>query len=238
MNKVLKSSIFFVGLIVVLICYALSYVSSDLVLSDKVYGKYLDQQYQLKYYEYKQLDLDLSDFEDELAQFDSTNVSEYDWESFYIDSIFILAPMFILLLGYSCTFLITILFHKNLQHIKFGAIIKCTLLAYPVFYLIELLSAFYFLPYNIEYRYEEIVEFQNFFYVKNLFEENGIFSWLRKILAETNYFYFVFPLVVALLLKVMYPNLKKIEIIGNAYLAYTIIFLFYNTVFWYLFDLT
>ena len=63
MKKALDSNIFLIAFLVMVICYFITYISNDVVLSDKVYQRYLDEKYEEKYNEYKDLDVDLSEFD-------------------------------------------------------------------------------------------------------------------------------------------------------------------------------
>ncbi len=74
MKKLLESNIFLIALAIVIICYLITFISNDVVLNDKVYQRYLDEKYEEKYNEYKDLDIDLSEFEDELNQFEQTRL--------------------------------------------------------------------------------------------------------------------------------------------------------------------
>ena len=64
MKKILSSNIFLIAFLVITISYLITLISNEVVLNDKVYKKYLDEKYETKYDEYKDLDIDLSEFED------------------------------------------------------------------------------------------------------------------------------------------------------------------------------
>ena len=239
MRKFLGSSLLLIGLLVIIVCYTVSFVSNDVVLSDKVYQKYLDEKYETKYNEYKDLDVDLSEFEDELKQFEqSADVdSGYGWDELYIDSIFIFVPLVLVTLGFSATFLILILFHKRLHILKYVNILKASLIAFLVFYLPEIISAIYFLIFKKSYELKDIHSFESYFRFSKFFDKSNTPKWLWHIVSETGFVHLLFPLISGLLLGVIYKDFKKDTLIAYSYLAYLIVFVFYNTVFWYLFDL-
>ncbi len=115
MENLLKSKFYLIGISVILLCYLISFISHDVVMNDKVYQKHLDDKYEAKYNEYKDLDIDLSEFENELKKFEqsTTENNNYDWGDFYVDSIFIVIPLLLVSLGFSATFLIIILFNNS-----------------------------------------------------------------------------------------------------------------------------
>ena len=43
MKRLLESNLFLIAFAVIIICYLVSFISNDVVLSDKVYQKYLDE---------------------------------------------------------------------------------------------------------------------------------------------------------------------------------------------------
>lgn len=239
MKKILSSNVLLITLLVFIVCFLISYISTDVVLSDQVYNKYLDEKYEAKYNEFKDLDIDLSEFEEELSQFESNEDDDtsYGWDYFYIDSIAISVPLLLVVLGFSATFLLLILFHKRLNTINFLHITKTSLIAFLVFYIPEIISAIYFLIFKKDYEMVDIRNFDQYFKFSNFFEKESTPQWLWDIVSETGFIYILFPLVVGLLLSLLYGNLKKITLISYSYLAYAIVFIFYNTVFWYLFDL-
>lgn len=213
-------------------------ISNDLVLNDRVYYKYLDEKYESKYNEYKDLDIDLSEFEDELVRFEkNTQDSSYDWELFFVDVMLITIPFILVLLGFSITFLILNLFHKKLYIIKYRDLLKVSIISYLVFYITDILSAIYFLIFKKNYEFNDISIFEGYFKFSIFFDKENTQKWLWNIVDETGILYLFFPLIVGVLLNMMYKNLKKRTLIGYSYIAYFIIFVFYNTVFWYLFDL-
>ena len=172
MKKLLESNAFILALMVIIICYLLSFISTDLVLSDRVYEKYLNEEYETKYNEYKDLDIDLSEFEYELEQFErSPGEFTYDWGSFYIDTLFVLVPLTLVVLGFSCTLLILILFHKKLHIMKFVALFKVSLLSFLIFYIPEIVSAIYFLIFKRDYELKDIHDFESYFKLSKLFKK-------------------------------------------------------------------
>ncbi len=238
MKKLLESNIFLIALAIVIICYLITFISNDVVLSDKVYQRYLDEKYEEKYNEYKDLDIDLSEFEDELNQFEQTaDESSYDWEAFYIDSLLVLVPLLLVTISFSATFLILVLFHKRLNILKYLDILKVSLVAFIIFYLPEVTSAIYFLLFNKNYEFEDIQNFESYFNLSKFFDKDNTPRWLWDIVTEIGFVYLLFPLISGLLLSVIYSKFRKGTLIGYSYLAYFIIFVFYNTIFWYLFDL-
>ena len=72
MKNFLESNLFLIALLVVSLSYLISFISTDVVMSDKVYQKFLDEKYETKYNEYKELDVDLSEFE-ELKEWSDTD---------------------------------------------------------------------------------------------------------------------------------------------------------------------
>lgn len=238
MKKFLQSNIFLIAILVLLFSYIISFISFDVVLNDKVYQTYLDTQYETKYDEYKGLDLDLSEFEEELKQFEQPEQkNSYNLESFYIDSLFILIPLCLVTLGFSATFLVVILFHKSLNVLKYLDILKTSLIAYLLFYVTEIISSMYFLIFKRDYILEDISAFEKYFSLRILFNKDSTPSWLWDIITEMEFIYFAYPLSVGLLLGLIYKQLKTWSLIGYSYLAYLLVLVFYNTVFWYLFDL-
>ncbi len=237
-EKILDSNVFLIALLIIIFSYLISFIATDVVMSDKIYQKHLDEKYETKYNEYKELDIDLSEFEEELKQFEApAGDSSYGWDTFYVDSMFVLIPMLLVVLGFSATFLVIILFHKKLHIIKFSTIIKAALLGYIVFEIPKICSAIYFLTFKQHYELKDIKQFESYFSLSKLFTKENTSSWLWGVVSETGFLYFLFPLFIALLLDLKYTNLKKNTLIGYSYLTYFIIFTFYNTLFWYLFDL-
>lgn len=239
MRKILDSNVFLIALLVLVFYFIISFISTDIVLSDEIYLKYLDEEYDTKYNEYKDLDIDLTEFEDELKQFeyDVEETTTYGWDYLYIDTIAIIVPLLLVVLSFSATFLILILFHKKLHVIKFASIAKASLISYIVFYLPEIISAIHFLIFKETYEMKDIQGFASYFKFSKLFNKESTPQWLWDLVSETGFVYFIFPIIVAILLGVMYKNFKTSILIGYSYLAYSIVFLLYNTVFWYLFDL-
>ena len=238
MKKILSSNIFLIAFLVITISYLITLISNEVVLNDKVYKKYLDEKYETKYDEYKDLDIDLSEFEDELARFEQNpQDSSYDWELFYVDAMLVIVPFILVVIGFSITFLILILFHKRLHVVKYLDLLKASLISYLVFYIPDILSAINFLIYKKSYEFNDIGIFENYFKFSVFFNKENIQKWLWDIVNETGIVYLFFPLIVGFFLSLMYNNFKKSTLIGYSYLAYLIVFIFYNTVFWYLFDL-
>jgi len=238
MKKILDSHVLLIALLVIAFCYLVSFIATDVVISDKVYQQFLDEKHEVKYNEYKDLDVDLSEFEDELKQFEtSAEESSYDWGSFYIDSLFIMVPLLLVVLGFSGVFLVLILFHKKLNSIKYTTLIKVSLLSYVLFYIPEIISSIYFLGFNKDYQMKEIGNFESCFFVGKLFDKSTTPTWLWEIVSETGFLYLLFPLCVGVLLSALYKNFKGLLLIGYSYLSYFLVLVFYNTVFWYLFDL-
>jgi len=238
MKKILDSHVLLIALLVIVFCYLVSFIATDVLISDKVYQQFLNQKYEVKYNEYKDLDVDLSEFEDELKQFEtSAEESSYGWDTFYIDFLFIMVPLLLVVLGFSGVFLVLILFHKKLNRIKYTALIKMSLLSYILFYIPEIISSIYFLGFNKDYQMKEIGNFESYFFVGKLFDKKNVPSWFWEMVSETGFLYLLFPLCAALMLYVLYKNFKLPLLIGYSYASYFIVFVFYNTVFWYLFDL-
>jgi hypothetical protein len=238
MTKFLETNVFLIALLIVVFSYLISFISTDVIVNDKIYQKYLDDKYETKYNEYKTLDVDLSEFEEELKQFETPAVdSSYGWDSFYIDSLFVLVPLLLLVLGFSSTFLVLILFHKKLHKITFVDLLKASLLSYVVFEIPIICSAIYFSLLKKVYEFKDIINFESYFKVNKVFDKEQTSSWLWSIVSETGFVYILFPLLVALIMHSKYKNFKIKLLIGYSYFTYFILFIFYHTVFWYLYDL-
>ncbi|MCV6628674.1 MAG: hypothetical protein OIF50_02320 [Flavobacteriaceae bacterium] len=239
MRNLLNSNIFLIAFAVVLICFLISFISNDVVLNDKVYHQFLNEKYEHKYNEYKDLDIELLEFEKELKQFeqDSEDINQYSWDAFYVDSIFVLVPLIIFVLSYSATFLIMVLFHKDLYSIKFIQILKTSILSFLVFYIPEIVSSVYFLVFDKNYNLNDLNYFESHFRLNVFFKDNDIPKYLFEVLSQTGFEYFLFPLCSGLMLSILYKNLKCSLIIGYSFFAYFILYIFYNTIIWYLFDL-
>ena len=238
MKKFLASNVLLIGVLMIVIGYLMTYLTFDIVFNDKIYQRHLSEIYDKKYSEYKDLDIDLSEFQDELNQFEeSTAETVYDLESFYIDSLFVLIPLLGLSLGFSGVFLVLILFHKKLHKVRYPDILKTSLFSYSIFYLPDVVSAIYFLIFKREYELKDIKNFDNYFFISEFFSEASTPNWLWEILSETGFHYFLFPLLVAMLLKSIYKQFNLELLTAYSYLTYLVVFIFYNTIFWYLFDL-
>jgi hypothetical protein len=238
MKIFLESNLFLIALLIVSFSYLISFISTDVVMSDKVYQKFLDEKYETKYNEYKELDVDLSEFEEELKQFETTaEDSSYGWDTFYIDTLYVFVPLLLVVLGFSSVFLVLILFHRKLHNIKFTHILKASLLSYLTFEIPRICSAIYFLVFKQEYELKDIHNFESYFKLSKFFDKEQTSTWLWEIVSETGFIYFIFPLLVALLLNYNYKNLKIKALIKYSYITYFIVFTFYNTIFWYLYDL-
>ncbi|WP_298951977.1 hypothetical protein [uncultured Nonlabens sp.] len=238
MTRFLKSHVLLIALMVAILCFILSYLSTDVVLNDQVYQEFLDEKYEAKYDEYQDLDIDLSEFEEELAAFEQdVEETSYGWDELYVDALFIFIPLLLVVVGYSCTYLVLILFHERLNIIKYASLLKVTLTSFLVFYIPELLATIYFVIFKSDYKMEDIRHFDNYFQMSSWFEKENVPAWLWNIVAETSWVYILFPLLVGLLLRLLYKQFTALQLIGYSYLAYLIVFIFYNTIFWYLFDL-
>ncbi len=237
MRRFLASNVFLIGVLMIVIGYLMTYLTFDIVINDKVYQHYLSEN-DKKYNEYKDLYIDLSEFQDELDQFeDSTVKSAYDLETFYYDSLFVLIPLLGVSLGFSGVFLVFILYHKKLHKIRFPDILKTSLFSFIIFHLPDVVSAIYFLVFKREYGLNDIDKLEDHFYVNKLFSETNTPGWLWEILSETGFHYVLFPIFVAVLLKIMYKQFSLKLLTAYSYLTYLIVFIFYNTIFWNLFDL-
>lgn len=238
MIKILKSNLLLIAISVTIICYFISFLSNDIVLTDKIYQKFLDEKYEEKYNEFKDLDVDLADFEDELRKFEQTTENKsYGWDEFYVDSVFVVIPLLLVTLGFSTTFLLLILFNKRLHIINYPDILRVTLISYVIFYFPEIISAIYFLIFKKDYELKDIHNLESYFGLNKFFDKDITPSWIWDIVSQTGIVYLVFPLIVGLLLSIIYKDLKRPILIGYSYLSYLLVFVFYNTVFWYLFDL-
>lgn len=239
MKRLLDSNTFLIILLVITICYIISFISTDIVVSDKIYTKHLNDKFEAKYNDFKNLDIDLADFEDELKEFEQ-NIEEtnsYGWDYLYIDLVSILTPMFFVIFGFSGTFLVMLLFHKKFHVITFNHLLKASFISYLVFYATEIISAIYFLIFSKNYDLYDVQSFSKMFSFRLFFIEEETSTWLWKIVSQTEFAFFIFPLFVGLSLKVLYSKFKVYNLLAYSYLSYLSVFVFYNTVFWYLFDL-
>ena len=239
MKKIFESNLFLIALSVIIFSYLVSFISTDVVVSDTIYQEYLDDKYENKYNEYKELDIDLSAFEEELKQFETPAENfSYGWDTFYIDTLYVFVPLLLVVLGFSSVFLVLILFHKKLYSIKFTTIIKASLLSYIIFETPRICSAIYFLIFKEAYELKDIHNFESYFKLSKLFDKKQTPTWLWEIVSETGFIYFLFPLLVAFLLSYNYKNFKLILLIKYSFITYFIVFTFYNTIFWLVYDLT
>ncbi|MCF6182004.1 hypothetical protein [Lutibacter sp.] len=201
MSKILNSNTWLLLLLVVIMGYTLNFISLDVVMNDNVYQKYLNKKYEKKYNEYKDLDVDLSEFKDELAAFDQQSAdvdTSYDWDYFYIDTLVVLVPLLVVAFGYSCLLLLFFLFHKTLNIVKYLDILKVTILSYILFYIPKMLSNIYFLIFKTDYTFENVRKFNRYFDTTTYFKKEFYPPWLWTAISDFDLIYIFFPALVAL----------------------------------------
>lgn len=237
MKKILESKALLLILLIILLGYIIDFVSLDVVINDSVWQQHLNEKYEKKYNDYKEFDLDLSDFEDELKEFEQQSVEDnsYDWGSFYIDTLAIVVPFLVILFGFSCMLLLLFLFHKTLNKIKYLAILKATTLAYFIFYIPDIISNFYFLIFNRNYKIEDIQKFNSHFSTASFFEKESLPDWLWTVISDFQLIYIFFPALVALLIKIVYKEFSIGLLLIYCYITYIIAFILYEIIMWYLF---
>lgn len=238
MNKILKSNALLLFVMVVLLGYTLNFISLDVVMNDTVWQQHLNKKYDKKYNEYKDMDVDLSEFKDELAAFDqqSANIdTSYSWDYFYVDTLTVLVPLLVVVLGYSCLLLLLFLFHKTLNTVKYQAILKVTILSYVIFYIPETLSNIYFLIFKTDYTVESFRKFYRHFHTSSLFNKEQLPSWIWGVISDFDLIYIFFPALVALGLKLLYKQFSIGLLLSYCYLTYIIAFIFNEIIMWYIF---
>lgn len=236
-KRILSSNWLILACIIVLLCFAINFIATDIVMNDKIYNNYLNEKYESKYNEYKDLDIDLEEFEDELNLFEPDEDEGYGLDTFSVDLLFVLIPMSGMVIGFSSILLVFFLFDRSLSKIKFAQIAKSSLLSYLLFFVPFIISSIFFLTFKSEYNLNDIHEFENKFRFSNFFAKENTSKWLWDILSDTEIVYVIFPLSVAYLICLLNNNLSFLKIVVYSYLAYLLCFTFYHTLFWYLFEL-
>lgn len=237
MKNILESKVILLLLVVILLGYIIDFVALDVVINDTIWQQHLNEKYDKKYNEYKEFDLDLSEFEDELKEFEQQSVEDtsYGWDYFYVDTLAIVVPLFVVIFGFSCIVLILFLFHKTLTTIKYIIILKATTVAYALFYIPDIISNIYFLVFKRDYKMEDIQNFSGYFKTSSLFEKEHFAPWLWAIITDFQLIYILFPALVALGIKIMYKQFSMGLLLAYCYLAYLIAFVFYEIIMWYIF---
>ncbi len=237
MKRVLESKTILLLLVVILLGYIIDFVALDVVINDTVWQQHLNEKYEKKYDEFKEFDLDLSEFEDELKEFEQQSIEDnsYDWGSFYVDTLAIVVPLLVVIIGFSCIVLILFLFHKTLTTIKYVIILKATTIGYVLFYIPDIVSNIYFLVFKRNYKMKDIQNFSSYFNTSSLFEKEQFSPWLWTAITDFQLIYILFPALVALGIKIMYKQFSMGLLLGYCYIAYLIAFIFYEIIMWYIF---
>jgi len=237
MKRILESKVILLLLVVILLGYIINFINLDVVINDTVWQQHLNEKYDKKYNEYKEFDLDLSEFEDELKEFEEQSVEDtsYGWDYFYVDTLAIVVPLLIVVFGFSCIVLILFLFHKTFTTIKYIIILKATTIAYVLFYIPDIVSNIYFLVFKRDYKMEDIQNFGSVFNTTSFFEKEQFPLWLWTAITDFQLIYILFPVLVALGIKIMYKQFSMGLLLGYCYIAYLIAFVFYEIIMWYIF---
>lgn len=237
MRKLIESKWWLLLIVLVLTGYFLNFLDLDVVKNDNVWQEYLNEKYEKKYNEFKDLDLDLSEFEEELKEFEPSENQDnsYGWDYFYIDSLNVLVPILVVIFGYSCLLLIFFLFHSNYNIISYKYILKASTIAYFIFYIPEIISNIYFIVFKRNYKIEDVKQFSSAFYTSTYFNKDKLPSWLWAVITDFQFIYIVFPFLVAVCLKFRYKDFSLSLLAGYCYAAYLIAFIFYEILLWYLF---
>ena len=238
MKKILKSNVWLLLIVVTLLGYMLNFVALDVVKNDTLWQQHLNEKYETKYNEYKEFDIDLFEFEEELKEFEQQSADEdtsYGWDYFYVDTLFVFVPLLVISFGYSCTLLILFLFHKTLNLIKYLFILKATLVAYLLFYIPELSSNTYFLVFREDYTIENINSFNKIFKFSTYFSKERYPPWLWTVISDFQWIYILFPALVTLGVKLIYKQFSISLLALYSYIAYFISFVFYEIIMWYIY---
>ncbi len=238
MGKILKSNSLLLFLFVLLLGYFIYFISIDVVANETLYNEYLTEKFEKKYKEYKDVDIELEEFKDELEEFEQKTINEswgYSWDDFYIDSIHVLLPLIVVVLGFTCILLTLFLFHKLLNQITFLSILNSTVLAYMVFYVPDIIASIYFLIFNRDYKFQDIGKFENNFRLSQFFDKEVLPSWLYTAISDFQLIYILYPLLVAFFIKFLYKSYSFRLLVAYVYVAYFVSFILMELILWYLF---
>jgi len=237
MKNILETKAILLVLLVILLGYLINFIALDVVINDTLWEQHLNEKYNKKYDEYKEFDLDLSEFEDELNEFEQQNVEEdsYDLDTFYIDTLSVVTPFLVVVLGFSCLLLLLFLFHGTLNKIKYLIIFKITSLSYLLFYVPDIISNLKFLVFDRNYEIKDIQKFNGYFKTSSFFEKESLPDWLWTTITDFNLIYILFPALIAVLIKIVYKQFSINLLLIYTYLTYFIAFVFYEIIMWYIF---
>lgn len=237
MRKIVKTNVWLLLLLIILLGYLINYVAIEVVANDNLWQQNLTEKYDKKYKEYKDLDIDLSEFKDELKEFEQQPIEDdsYGWDYFYTDSIMVLVPILTVTIGYSVLLLLLLLFHKRLNIIKYLNIVKITIVSYLIFYVPDLISNIYLLVFKPNYKFTDIGNFNSYFTTTHYFNKENFPDWLWTIMGDIQPIYIIFPLLIALGLKSIYKQFPLGLLLMYCYLTYLISFIFLEIIMWYLF---
>jgi len=237
MKRIFQTNIWLLLLLIIILGYLINFIAIEVVDNNTLWQQHLTEKYDKKYSEYKDLDIDLSEFEDELKEFEQQSVEDdsYGWDFFYTDSIMVLVPILAVTIGYSISLLILLLFHKRLNIIKYLTIVKVTILSYLIFYVPDLISNIYFLVFKSDYKHADISNFNNYFTTTYYFNKENFSDWLWVIMGDIEPIYIIFPLLIALGLKSIYKQFSLGLLLTYCYLTYFISEIFLEIIMWYLF---
>ena len=193
------------GLLVLLFftfTFCLQLANTDFVSNDQVWYEYLSQKEEQKYDEY---DSYIADFEEDLKGIDLQEEGDaYGWDFFLLDSATILIPFLIVCLGLASFIFIGFQFVEEFKTIRFSTIFKSSLLAYLVFFIKDIITAFWFLVIKSNYKFEDIQSFDKklSLSVSNLIENVDKSSWLFDLLRDLNLYLLLYLLLIPFFLKV------------------------------------
>lgn len=238
MKKIFETNVWLLLVVVMLLGYMLNFIALDVVKNQTIWQQHLNEKYEKKYNEYKEFDLNLSEFEDELKEYEQQATEEnnaYGWDYFYIDSLLVVVPLIVVSFGFSCAVLLLFLFHKSFSVISYLVILKATILAYLLFFIPEIISNIYFLVFKTNYNFEQVEEFNKYFATSSFFSKEKYPPWLWTTITDFQLVYILFPALVALGIKVVYKQFSISLLLVYCYLAYLISFVFYEIIMWYIF---
>jgi len=182
--------------------FCLELANTDFVSNDQVWYEYIAKQEEQKYDEY---DSYIADFEEDLKDIDLPEENDtYGWDYFLMDSTMILVPFLIVCLGLAALIFIGFQFVEEFKTIRFSTIFKSSLLAYLVFFIKDIITAFWFLVIKSNYKFEDIQSFDKklSLSVSNLIENVDKSSWLFDLLRDLNLYLLLYLLLIPFFLKV------------------------------------
>lgn len=207
MKKHIYSILNVKGILLILLFYTFAFclqlVNTDFVSNDQVWYEYLaekeEQEYNDEYDEY------ISDFEEDLKEIDLPQENDaYGWDYFLMDSSMVLVPFLIVCLGLASFIFISFQFIEEFKSIRFSLIFKSSLLAYLIFFVKDMITAFWFLVVKSNYKFEDIQSFDKklSFSVSDWIENVDKSSWLFDILKDLNLYLLLYLLLIPFFLKV------------------------------------